>query len=83
MKVKIISLDDGSHVSEMLDVYKGYNPQNQTSDQFPFAKIHQEDFFECCKNPEKAFDKYLAGESVFDVKIMDVELKAKLIYKPY
>ena len=81
MKVEIISTDNGSGMSSILKVHKHHFQHIFESS--PFVAIEEEDFFECCPNPDKAFEQAQKGKIVFNVSLEKLTEKAKVIYNRF
>jgi hypothetical protein len=67
MKVEICSLDNGSGMTSKLRVYKHhfrdiFNTQ-------PYCDIEEDNFIECCKNPDLAVAQMEKGKTIFDVSL--------------
>jgi len=68
MKVEINSLDNGSGMSELLEVWGDYNPQNKVFNK-RLCTIETDDFLGCFSEDkqDKVFDQMQKGKYIFDV----------------
>ena len=79
MKVEICSLDNGSGTNSKLRVYKHHF--QHIFDSRPFCDIEEDDFIECCPNPDKAIQQMDKGKTIFNVSASKLEELSKRIYR--